>query len=379
MTAKLLQTLGVVFVLSLVGASIFGFMVLKDRVRVVFAADATATGPDPTALLRDDVQTVAREVAALQQALAANFEQLATALEERANARHVDVLLLQQSLATSSTKLAALAQQSEGLRLQLAALPSTIVAAMASNGSVPVQAPLTVAAAGVVPKVTKQPPAVVAEPSAPEPPVTTATPPVPAPKKGGSFLSFQVPGVAFRFDALQDYTIVPELSRVGFDAKSTLHDFSGVTSQVRGSFRADFDDPAGAWSGEVAAVAASLLTGVDGRDEAMREHLATKDHADLRFVLERFTPSANGVDVEKQTVKGDLAGTMTIRGQSKPFTLPVALEVDPQKRVVITGQTKLKLSDYGVPVPSQLGMINMQDEVAVWVALRARVQAGASK
>ena len=32
--------------------------------------------------------------------------------------------------------------------------------------------------------------------------------------------------------------------------------------------------------------------------------------------------------------------------------------------------------DYGVPVPSQLGVINMQDEVKIWIALRARVQAG---
>ncbi len=31
--------------------------------------------------------------------------------------------------------------------------------------------------------------------------------------------------------------------------------------------------------------------------------------------------------------------------------------------------------DYEVPVPSQLGLINMQDEVVVWIALRARVAA----
>jgi len=29
-----------------------------------------------------------------------------------------------------------------------------------------------------------------------------------------------------------------------------------------------------------------------------------------------------------------------------------------------------------VPVPSQLGLINMQDEVQIWIALRARPAAG---
>ena len=70
---------------------------------------------------------------------------------------------------------------------------------------------------------------------------------------------------------------------------------------------------------------------------------------------------------------------MTIRGQTRELTMPVAIEVDPQKRVVVTGQAPLELSDYGVPVPSQLGIINMQDEVVVWVALRARVQTGGGK
>jgi polyisoprenoid-binding protein YceI len=199
---------------------------------------------------------------------------------------------------------------------------------------------------------------------------------VPATK---GFLSFSVPATTFRFDELQDYVLIPELCRVGFDAKSTLHDFTGVTSQVKGGFRADFDDPEGAWTGEVIAQAAALATGVEGRDTNMREHLDTAHHTEIRFVVERFRPAPDGVDVAKQTVRGEVAGTMTIRGRSKPFAMPVAIEVDPQKRVVVKGQAPLKLGDYGVPVPSQLGLINMQDEVVVWIALRARASSGARK
>ena len=90
-------------------------------------------------------------------------------------------------------------------------------------------------------------------------------------------------------------------------------------------------------------------------------------------------PSPNGIDVAKQTAAGELLGTMTIRGQTRSVRMPLQIEVDPQKRVVVRGQMPLKLSDYGVPVPSQLGVINMQDEVTVWVALRARQQTEARK
>jgi polyisoprenoid-binding protein YceI len=362
MTGKLLQVLGALFVIALVGGAVGGFFVLKDRVRVVVAADATATGPDAMALLRDDVQTVARDVAALQQALGSNFERLGEALEQRAEARHADVVAMRKELAAVQQRVVALGQQVDrvGAQLQAMAAPPAATAAQPPARS---ESP---------------PPGEAVVPPSPDPPAVAPKVEAEKPAKPG-FLSFSLPTAPFRFDALQDYTLVSELCRVGFDAKSTLHDFSGVTSMVRGSFRADFDDPQGAWTGDVVATAASLVTGVDGRDEAMREHLDTKNHAEIRFVVARFQPAADGIDVAKRTARGEVAGTMTIRGQSKPFTMPVAIEVDPQQRVVVTGQAKLKLSDYGVPVPSQLGLINMQDEVVVWVALRARVATGARK
>ncbi|MFN9756233.1 MAG: hypothetical protein ACK58X_07455, partial [Planctomycetota bacterium] len=100
MTGKLLQALGALFVLGLVGGAVGGLMVLKDRVKVVVAADdAGATGPDPIALLRDDVRQMASDTAEWQQGVGRNFEQLGTALEERATARHEDVQRLRADVA----------------------------------------------------------------------------------------------------------------------------------------------------------------------------------------------------------------------------------------------------------------------------------------
>ncbi len=375
MTRKLLQWLGVAFVLALVGGSAGALVVVKDRVRLVLQDDAVATGPEPVALLRDDVGVLARELGELRAALAANFEQLGSALEARAEARHADVRALAAEVAVLRQRLEAQVAVGQRTEQWLAQWQDrlTVPAAAAVAGAPaapPVEPP-------VAPPVAPLGEAPVAPPVAP-PAVPMPEPAAPAAKPKG-FLSFSLPTAAFRFDALQTYQLVPELCRVGFDAKSTLHDFSGVTSRVTGRFTADFDDPAGAWRGEVSCEAATLVTGVDGRDANLREHLATQEHPAIRFEVDRFVPAPGGIDVGKQTARGEIVGRMTIRGVTRELHMPVSVAVDPSRRVVIEGQTPLRLSDYGVPVPSQLGVINMQDEVVVWIALRARVQPEAAK
>lgn len=368
---RLLSVLGVSFVLLLVAGSIAGFAVLKDRVRIVVAADEVAAGPDPVALLRDDVAVLARDLGALQAAVAGNFEKLAQGLDGAAGARHGE---LQQETEALRRQLAALTTAQQSVPAKLQAMAEQLAAAVAAAG----HARATTPPAPVV--AVQQPDSVT--PVAP-PVVVPAEEQIPQPAAAkpakASFLSFDVPKAKFLFDVAQDFVLVPELSRVGFDAKSTLHDFTGVTSQVSGSFRADFDDPEGAWTGSVAVQAATLVTGVDGRDAGLRDHLATKEHPTINFNVARFVPEPNGIDVAKRTARGTVHGTMTIRGVEKQVAMPITVTVDPQQRVVLNGQMPIKLSDYGVPVPSQLGVINMQDEVAVWIALRCRVRAGASK
>lgn len=367
MPGKLLQWLGVFFVIGCLGASVFALTVVKDRIKVVVQADEADAGPDPTALLRDDLQVVAQKLGELQNALGGNFERLGGALEERAEARHADVQALARDVQSLQRDLAALRQQVDAGRVAMEQW-SVHVQGNASSQSVAVVAP---------PVVAEPKPEPVPEPKS-EPEQKAEPVPAPAPPKKG-FLSFSVPASTFRFDAAQDYVLAADLCRVGFDAKSTLHDFSGVTGKVTGRFTANLADPAGAWQGEVVCDAGTLLTGVEGRDTNMWEHLDTKNHPQIKFAITKFVPAAEGIDAAKQTVRGEITGTMTIRGKSREVRMPITAEVDASKRLVVKGQTPLKLSDYEVPVPSQLGVINMQDEVVVWIALRARVQATGGK
>jgi polyisoprenoid-binding protein YceI len=383
---RVLAAFGLLSLVGLAGTAVLGLVVLKDRVRIVVAADDAGERPDPAALLRDDVQTVARDLGALTQAVGENFERLATTLDGGAQRRHAELLQMRADLQQHGQTLAELAARQRELAAAVAELSAAQAAfrtaaatppagegAGSSTASVPVETPQ---AKPVESKPAEAPPEhKPAEPKPAEPQVESQVA-GPAAKPAG-FLGFQVGGAKFRFDELQRYQVIPELSRVGFDAKSTLHDFSGVTSQITGEFSADFDDPKGAWTGNVSCTAAALVTGVDGRDTAMREHLDTANHPAIEFALERFEPAANGVDVGKQTARGEVIGTMAIRGRKQPLRMPVNISVDASKRVVIEGQVPLKLTDYGVPVPSQLGLISMQDEVKVWIALRARVRAEA--
>ena len=368
MTGRLLQMLGAAFVLLLVGGAIAGFAVLRDRVRVVVSSESDSdTRPDPIALLRDDLRIVAQDQAALQAALASNFERLADGLEQRATVRHGDVQALVRDVAALRGEFDREARQLAELQQRLA----EVAAHAAATG------PVVDTPAARMPEPAAEATAASAMPVDAPRPVHPEAPPA-APAKPG-FLSFTLPATQFRFDAPSDYALLPELCRVGFDAKSTLHDFTGATSQVAGSFHADFDDPNGAWTGTVRATARGLTTGVDGRDSGMWERLDSEHFAELLFTIEGFTPAEGGIDVAKQTARGSVRGTMAIRGRQRPFAMPIEVSVDPQRRVVVTGQAPLKLSDYGVPVPSQLGVINMQDEVSVWIALRARVRGEAGK
>lgn len=334
-------------------------VVVKDRVRVVISADETPVGPDPVALLRDDVRGLTQDVSEFRSGLASGFERFGAALEERAAARHAEALGWRQEFADLRRQVHDLARANAAVYEQvreLARLTAIASEAMALAAAEP--------AAG--PEAAREPEPARAETQ-------------PAAGKTTGFLSFSLPASEFRFDEPRDYALVPDLCRVGFDAKSTLHDFSGVTSNVKGSFRVDFDDPEGACSGEIVAAAGTLKTGVEGRDAKMLEHLDVKSFPEIKFKIERFRPSEGGVDVAKMTAKGEVSGTMSIRGVERPLTIPVAVEVDPQRRVVVKGEVPLKLSDYGVPVPSQLGVINMEDEVKIWIALRARMQRAGGK
>ncbi len=374
MSRRLAGLVGWCVILAAGALGAAGLWHVQERVRIVIEAERPA-GPEPLALLRDEVTTLQRDVGALVAALEANLRQLAASLD---GAQQVHAAGCREDVRRLTASLERWQQSVDGTTASLSAAIARLADRQPDGQGAPV-------AAGAETMVVTTPMAPADARTATGPDAAAGNSPggdlaregaPPAQPAQGGFLNFRLPSRTFRFDQPHDFVLLPDLSRVGFDATSTLHDFSGVTQAVTGELHADLHDPAGTWSGRVVCQAGTLLTGVDGRDEGLREHLATSQHPDICFEITGFEPAANGIDAAHETVQGAVLGRMTIRGRTRDLRVPIRAAMDAGRRLVVEGQAPLKLSDYEVPVPSKLGVISMGDEVKVWVALRLRVGKG---
>lgn len=380
-TSRFLQYFGTLALAALVLGSAVALVTVKSRLQVVVseAADAAPRGPDPLELLRADLAEVRSDLGAAQAALPEHLQTLHDALDsagaDRTAALKAELASLREQVAAVTARLeaserkaaAALDQSQESLQRFATALNelSTAVAQGTAKAAELAQKPIELAAIPTAP-IEVAPVEVTPAQVAPVPPPTPETA---EPAKKG-FLSFKVPEKCFRFDARQRLSVIPSLSRVGFDAKSTLHDFSGVTQKVEGELTVDLSKPGERPKGRIAVDAASLDTGLADRDEGMRELLESEKQKQLTFEWNAFEPSS--VDPATQTVAGTARGKLTLRGVSRDVAMAVKVGVDASKRVTIDGETRILLTDFGIEPPSQLGMIEVENELKLWISLRTR-------
>jgi len=101
----------------------------------------------------------------------------------------------------------------------------------------------------------------------------------------------------------------------------------------------------------------SLVTGMSLRDEHMRKYVFTTADGktpDLHFEGENAACPAG------QNAVCQIAGNLSIRGVSHAFTLPIRIKEDGAQFKASADGT-LKLSDYGIEQPSQLGVKSTND------------------
>lgn len=374
--------------LAFTGGGVAAWLLTSEQVRVTIAPDsAGALDPDaPIARLEERVGVLETDLRGLAAALQSNLAALDTSWQERGDARAAPIGAALQRVEAVLAELRARPAGADGaLGERLAAIERAVGALRAQPGSAAVAA--TAAAAGAAEESAPAVSTPVAVESPPPPAADVAAAPAstavaeptggPAPQTAGepaprraSFLAFQLPSDDFRFDERRTWSVIASLSRVGFDARSTLHDFSGATSKLSGELTADLAHPGEAPTARIVVDATGLTTGLDDRDDAMREHLDTAAHRDIAWTMTGF--AARRIDVDAQRIEGDATGALTIRGVTRELTMPVQMSIDGARRLVIDGQAPLRLSDYGVPVPNKLGVIAMEDEVTIWIALRAR-------
>jgi polyisoprenoid-binding protein YceI len=103
----------------------------------------------------------------------------------------------------------------------------------------------------------------------------------------------------------------------------------------------------------------TLSTGMGLRDEHMRKHVFTTPDGtlpDMRFVADRVVCAGPG----GATRTCQLSGELTIRDTSRPFEMSLDVK-SAGAEFRATGDGIAKLSTYGIPAPSQLGVTTMDD------------------
>lgn len=373
---RTLQLLGAVALLLWTGLGFVAWSNVARRVTVVSSDEEHATEEalgTRISTLADELAALHQDVRALAEAMGTNLQALHDGLlthqDERADAIEFQVAALRDEAGSKTvpfpsppeSELAGLRRELGALRETLAASAAPVPAGQLALSPEPVREAAPVPPEPSVDSVVRES---ASPPAEPEPAVPAA-----APKK--SFLAFTLPSDDFRFDERRTWALLPALSRIGFDAKTTLHDFTATTSSLEGELEADLAHPAVAPQVRIRVQAASLVSGNAERDEVMHEHLAVADHPRLEFELTAFEPDA--LDTVLRTASGRARGRMTVRGVTQEVVMPVRLELDDARRLCVEGEMPLDLTRFQVPVPNKLGLIRMDETVRVWISLRFRV------
>jgi len=161
-------------------------------------------------------------------------------------------------------------------------------------------------------------------------------------------------------------------STVGFDASSTLHDFSGTCSQVGGEAHAILNSLGPTSGGIIWCQANGLDTDNEDRDANMFKNLGVIQFPKISFSIS---------DLQGQLSHGqgqlNLAGTYSIHGVDKARSFPIEVQVLDDGTLHVTGRSKFLLSDHNVVPESVMGIIGVDDEIEAWLDIFLTPKAGA--
>jgi polyisoprenoid-binding protein YceI len=174
--------------------------------------------------------------------------------------------------------------------------------------------------------------------------------------------------------AAEKYTIASDTKHVNvaFESRMDVEDIFGTTRTASGTV----DLSASGGTFEITIPVASLHTGIDLRDEHLRsaQWLNAAKFPKITFA---------GTTIKQASAeKYAVTGTFTLRGTGKTLTAPVDVKRIPAATAAKAGLPagnwmriratfKIKLSDHGIKVPSQIAA-KVSDEWTIRVSLFAK-------
>lgn len=134
---------------------------------------------------------------------------------------------------------------------------------------------------------------------------------------------------------------------------------------VKGAF-AEFEgsgtvDASGAVTGTLTVASASVNTKNAKRDTHLRsaDFFDSTAHPTITVQLDSMSPTAEGVV---------FTGTVTVRDQTKPLSLPATVVANSDTELSIDGSSQFNRAEFGMTW-NQMGMASMTTEIAVHATL----------
>ncbi len=153
-----------------------------------------------------------------------------------------------------------------------------------------------------------------------------------------------------------------ETDSVHFESDASLEFIEGFTQSIRGKLSFNPSNTTDSVSGHLRVEAATLKTGIELRDEHMREnHLHTDKYPYIEFTL----TSVNGLPDQLPSgspISCEIEGEFTVHGTTKSITAPCEVTLvksDPTTNehvLQVRANFEILLDDYGIPRPKALFM-----------------------
>ena len=165
-----------------------------------------------------------------------------------------------------------------------------------------------------------------------------------------------------------------------FDSKAPLEKIVGTTNKITGHIQANPKDITKRLKASFALDLASLKTGIDKRDEHMRDNfLETAKYPKAMFTIDKVTKASDNMLMDGKTLTVDAEGTLSLHGvknaiQLKDITITYFDESEatkgkmPGDLLIINGGFSLNLPDYNIEVP-QFIFLKLAETIKVSVDL----------
>lgn len=162
----------------------------------------------------------------------------------------------------------------------------------------------------------------------------------------------------------QTYQVNTTSSSIKVKGTSTLHDWEMVVGEFDCKVDAFINDQLKLVINSInfSCDATSLTSDNSIMDKKAQEALNANRHKRIGFVF----ASIKEVAIQGGTVQGNVNGNMNIAGVNRKLVLPFSGVIDTDYNVKLSGELKLKMSDFNMKSPTALlGTVKTGDDVTV--------------